>query len=174
MNCPQCGSQELTVLESRQNKVMRKGSNWENRNLESAIQDAIETFGENWPHGLAADISEKYGATPSHVGYRKKLALEVANKFPNGGSGTAPWLIKQLNAPFIRRRRECLKCQHRFTTYELHETVLSELRPMHSDDDYPLDGYTVMKAYAKAIRTLEQSMEKSLRSATYPKTTNED
>ena len=169
MNCPQCGSHDLTVLESRQNKSSGKSPHWDNPDLEAAIKDAVDRFGDNWPHGLGVDISEKHGVPAAHVSYRKKVALEATNKFPDGGRGTASWMIKQLNTPFIRRRRECLKCQHRFTTYELHEAVLSELRPTNSGDDYSLDGYTVMRAYTKAIRTLEQSMEKSLKSAREPK-----
>ena len=168
MNCPECGSHDLTVLESRQNKTSGKSPYWDNPDLEAAIKQAVDTFGDNWPHGLGVDISEKYGASAGHVSYRKKLALEAANKMPDGGRGTASWTIKRLNAPFIRRRRECMKCQHRFTTYELRESELSELRPSQPSDDYSLDGYTVMRAYTRAIRTLERSMEKSLRSAKQP------
>ena len=171
MNCPQCGSQELNTLESRRNKPVRpKSPPTENgQALDLAVKDAIDTHGDNWPHGLQVEMGQKFGVSSQHVSYRKKVALETPEKTSDIGINTASSLIKEINAPFIRRRRECLICQYRFTTYELREADLSELRPVQASDDYALDGYTVMRAYSYAIRTLERSMEKSLKSAKYPK-----
>lgn len=171
MKCPKCGSQELTTLESRRNKLVRPKSppTEDGQALDLAVKDAIDTYGDNWPHGLQVEISQKFGVSRSHVSYRKRVALETPEKTSDVVINTATRLIKEINVPFIRRRRECLICQYRFTTYELREADLSELRPVQASDDYALDGYTIMRAYTKAIRTLEQSMEKSLKSAKQPK-----
>ena len=165
MKCPKCGGQELTTLESRRNKPLRSKSPYsDNPELDRAVQKAVDSFGDNWPRGLLVDLGHRFGVPSQHISYRKQVALEIAGK-PSDRINTAQQLIRQINAPFIRRRRECMKCRHRFTTYELHEADLSELRPSQPSDEYSLDGYTVMKAYTKAIRTLEQSMEQSLKSA---------
>ena len=44
MNCPECGSHDLTVLESRQNKINGKSPHWDNPDLEAAIKKAVDTL----------------------------------------------------------------------------------------------------------------------------------
>jgi transcriptional repressor NrdR len=58
----------------------------------------------------------------------------------------------------IRRRRECLKCQHRYTTYErVEETPLKVIKKDGRREDY--DRHKLMNGIVKACEKRPVSME---------------
>ena len=162
MNCPKCGGQDLVTLESRKNEPYQGVSD----DVDLFVIKACEQYGDEWPNGLATRLADANKVSVHVVTYRKQRYLQkVKESRFNPVFASATDLCRKISAPYIRRRREC-KCGHRFTTYELRESDIDQLRTLGSNgSEHPLDGYTVMKAYTKAIRTLEQSMEQSLRSA---------
>ena len=129
MKCPKCGSTTIDVLESRKGTGLGRGYNYNyggspvNKAVDYDIAEAIEQWGtDNWPFGLATRLAEKHDVSRQAIHQRKKEAIERQEE-PNPTKQKVEGahsrrLIKEISAPFIRRRRECAKCSHRFTTYE--------------------------------------------------------
>tara|TARA_B100000459_G_scaffold101093_1_gene57859 strand:+ start:997 stop:1533 length:537 start_codon:yes stop_codon:yes gene_type:complete len=173
MKCPKCGSTTIDVLESRKGTGVSRGYNYGkggqpiNEAAAYDVAEAIEQWGtDNWPFGLATRLAEKHNCSRQAIHQRKKEAIKRAEE-PNPTkqkveTAHSRRLIKEISAPFIRRRRQCSSCSHRFTTYELAEADLEKLQPLDTASSNDINAYAVMKAYADAIRVLERSMVRAV------------
>ena len=89
--------------------------------INSGIRSVV--YAEGYPDELSRELLEEAGvalrcsgAAGDPVGVRCPFCADLEDRVVDSRTGK--------NGEIIRRRRECLKCQRRFTTYERVEEVL--------------------------------------------------